>query len=215
MIFAVIATVAVFHPTLGHRIDPAHLSVGQITAWQLIVEAPLVPYLLWAIPWAARRSLSELGFRIPQARDLGIALLAGLGMFLAVDVSGTLIELLAHSKHEEQAVALFQQAHSQQEQIVFVLFGVVLAPVAEELIFRVFVFNAAMRSGSFAWAATVSSVLFGLSHADLLFFVPLALGGVILCTAYYRSRNAWTSMIAHALFNAGGFLALYAQMRHP
>ncbi len=48
----------------------------------------------------------------------------------------------------------------------------------------------------------LSGVLFGIAHGDLYAALPLALGGIVLCAVYYRTRNAFASMISHALFNA-------------
>jgi membrane protease YdiL (CAAX protease family) len=89
-----------------------------------------------------------------------------------------------------------------------------LQPFVEEMLFRVFLFNLALRYSGFWTAAIVSGVLFGLMHlvtgsADLTSSALLALGGVILAWVYYRSRNAYASMISHALFNGLSTAALY------
>jgi hypothetical protein len=89
------------------------------------------------------------------------------------------------------------------------LLAVVIAPVAEELTFRVFIFNVGLRYASFWPAAIVSGVLFSLAHADKFAFVPLALGGIILCGVYYRSRNAFASMITHGIFNGLSVVLLF------
>jgi membrane protease YdiL (CAAX protease family) len=70
------------------------------------------------------------------------------------------------------------------------------------------VFNAVMRYGGFWSGAIVSGLIFGAVHADKYAFLPLAAGGVILAYVYYRSGNAFTSMITHGLFNAVTVLAL-------
>jgi membrane protease YdiL (CAAX protease family) len=85
--------------------------------------------------------------------------------------------------------------------VVFAFFAMVLAPIAEETIFRVFAFNFGARYGGFWLGAPVSAILFGLAHGDAFAAIPLALGGVVLCAVYYRSQNAFASMISHGLFN--------------
>ncbi|HXM08008.1 MAG TPA: CPBP family intramembrane glutamic endopeptidase, partial [Candidatus Acidoferrum sp.] len=47
----------------------------------------------------------------------------------------------------------------------------------------------------------ISAILFGLAHGDAFAAIPLALGGIVLCAVYYRTRNAFASMISHGLFN--------------
>ena len=47
-----------------------------------------------------------------------------------------------------------------------------------------------------------------MAHGDLYAMIPLALGGMVLCAVYYRTRNAWMSMLSHALFNTLSIVAL-------
>ena len=54
----------------------------------------------------------------------------------------------------------------------------------------------------------MSGLLFGTAHADLFELIPLALGGVVLCGVYYITRNAFASMISHALFNSFSIVVL-------
>ena len=54
----------------------------------------------------------------------------------------------------------------------------------------------------------LSGVLFGIAHGDPYAAIPLALGGIVLCAVYYLSRNAYASMISHALFNSFSIVLL-------
>jgi membrane protease YdiL (CAAX protease family) len=54
----------------------------------------------------------------------------------------------------------------------------------------------------------LSGVLFGIAHGDIYAALPLALGGIVLCAVYYRTRNAFAPMISHALFNGLSIVAL-------
>jgi membrane protease YdiL (CAAX protease family) len=47
-----------------------------------------------------------------------------------------------------------------------------------------------------------------MAHGDLYAAVPLALGGIILCFVYYRTRNAWASVVTHGTFNSLSVLAI-------
>jgi CAAX protease family protein len=115
---------------------------------------------------------------------------------------------LTHAAHQQQAVEIFRALHDRTAIVVFAFFAVVLAPVAEETIFRVFVFNFGARYGGFWLGAPISAVLFGLAHGDAFAAIPLALGGIVLCVVYYRTRNAFASMISHGLFNGLSLVGL-------
>lgn len=193
--------------------NPATMSGTAFTALvaaQLVGEAAGVLIILLALPPLTRFTLPELGFRFPGGRVLGFALLGAIGMVVAADGGGDLVDVLAHSKHQQLVVQIFEHMrHDSRLVISFAIFAVLLQPIAEETIFRVFLFNLGLRYGGFWGGAIFSGVLFGLAHGDLYAFVPLTLGGIVLAWVYYRSRNAYASMISHALFNALSTAALY------
>jgi CAAX protease family protein len=172
------------------------------------LEATLILAVLLSLPALSKFSLAELGFRSPTKETVLIGLVGAVAMIVVANGGATLIDYFAHSKHEQGVIELFKGLHDPATMIVFGLFACVFAPFAEETIFRVFFFNLGLRYGGFWTGAVISGVLFGLAHNDLYALVPLALGGMILCYVYYRSRNAFASMISHGLFNLTSILAL-------
>ena len=177
-------------------------------AIQLVLEVLVVVAILVALPRVSKFSLRELGFVRITWREIGIALVGAVVMIVVVEGGASLVETLTHTKHEQSVVEMFRAVHDPRVLWFFVIFATVLAPIAEETIFRVFLFNLGMRYGGFWLGAIVSGVLFGLAHGDAFVMVPLALGGMILCGVYYRTGNAYASMITHACFNAVTVIAL-------
>jgi membrane protease YdiL (CAAX protease family) len=175
---------------------------------QFVLEGGLVALVLGVMPALSKFSLRELGFRRPDFGVLAFAALGAVAMVVVANGSATLIETLAHSKHEQDVVEIFKSLHNRTAIAFFALFAIVFAPFAEEVLFRIFFFNLGMRYGGFWCGAIVSGILFGIAHGDLIAALPLAMGGVVLCFVYYRTRNAWASMISHALFNALSIAAL-------
>lgn len=175
---------------------------------QLAVDAAWVGVLWWGTPRVSHLSLRELGFRAISPRELGWSVLAAIAMAVVVNGGATLIELMTHQKHDQQVVEMFKQIHAPAIIFFFAFFAIVLAPIAEEVTFRVFVFNLGMRYRGFWFGAVLSGLLFGAAHADIFAFVPLALGGIVLCAVYYRTRNAYASMVTHGLFNSLSIFAL-------
>ncbi len=175
---------------------------------QLILEAVIVAVLLWALPLVSRLSLRDLGFRPLQSKQILFAAVAALVMALVVNGGASIVETLTHHQHEQQVVQMFKAVKNPGVMAFFAVFAVVLAPVAEEIVFRVFLFNIGLRYGGFWLGGVISALLFGLAHGDLFVLVPLALGGLVLCYVYYRTRNAYASMITHGLFNSFTVIAL-------
>ena len=182
---------------------------------QVLLEAAIVAVLLTALPRLSGFSLRELGFVAPRPWQIGVALLGAIAMVTVIEGGVTLLQELFHQKHEQQVIELFKQVRSQPNVMwFFAVFAIIVAPFMEEMIFRVFAFNVALRYGGFWVGAIVSGVLFGLAHIDhkgwdvLLTIVPLMLGGMVLSFVYYRTRNAFCSMVTHGCFNALTVFAL-------
>lgn len=83
----------------------------------------------------------------------------------------------------------------------FLLAGVVVAPVVEEVFFRGFVF-AGLRS-RFEWktAAAISSALFALTHLQFTAFIPIFILGYIFAILYRQSNSIVPAILMHVLTN--------------
>jgi membrane protease YdiL (CAAX protease family) len=93
--------------------------------------------------------------------------------------------------------------------VLAVVMIVGLAPIAEELFFRGFLF-AGLRTRWSLWPAAITSgLIFGLVHAPtgITTVVPLAVLGLALCWLYDRTGSLWPCVIAH-MINNGLALAL-------
>lgn len=89
----------------------------------------------------------------------------------------------------------------------------VLAPFAEEIVFRGFLYSVLRKRIGIFPGIVVSALIFAGIHFDRGgTFMLLALGPV-LAMAYERTRSLYPSMIAHGLWNSGAFallLSLYS-----
>ncbi len=182
------------------HIDP--IEFDALIGLQFALEGVLVALVLLALPSISKFSLRELGFRAPTRMTLGVALLGAVLMAIVANGGASLIDSLAHSQHQQDIVEIFKGLHNSTTIAIFAVFAILFAPFAEETFFRLLFFNLGLRYGGFWAGAVLSGVLFGIAHGDLFAAVPLALGGIILCAVYYRTRNAFAPMISHALFNA-------------
>lgn len=205
-VFATVA-LAVFYMLGLH--DFRRASIDQLLEIQALIELPVLPFLLLVLPRLSGFSLGQLGFNVPCLRKIGLAVAGALVMIVIVQGSANLIEHFSKAHHEQDAIRLLKKVHGGTAYSLFVLTAVVIAPLVEELTFRVFVFNAVLRRAPFLVAAVFSGVLFAAAHADVYALAPLALGGVVLAEVYYRTRNAWCSIITHALFNGATVAAIF------
>jgi membrane protease YdiL (CAAX protease family) len=86
---------------------------------------------------------------------------------------------------------------------LFILLTItVIAPVAEELVFRGYLLNLWLHRWG-AWPAILmSSLVFGLGHFQFAAFAGVA--GIFLALAYLRFGSLWPPTILHGLYNLVG-----------
>ena len=86
--------------------------------------------------------------------------------------------------------------------------AVVVAPVAEEVVFRGYLYGVLRRYGGRIPAILVSSLLFAAIHVHLPSLLGLGVLAVILCLLYERTGSLWSTIAMHAAFNASTLVML-------
>ena len=98
-----------------------------------------------------------------------------------------------------------------QDAISFVggLLGVViLAPLAEEVVFRGLVLGVLLRHLPVPVAILLSGVLFSAAHGSPWLLLPIAFLGVLLGVVTWITRSLSAAWLGHALFNLAAYLEL-------
>jgi membrane protease YdiL (CAAX protease family) len=85
----------------------------------------------------------------------------------------------------------------------------VLAPIAEEIYFRGYVFRAYLDQKGPVQAYVFSSLLFALVHLNLPALLPIFVVGLFLAFLYHRTGSVIPGIMAHAFNNAIAFIVLY------
>lgn len=168
--------------------------------------------LLVAAAWLAVRLLSDrkptaatFGLRrIPFWRGVGWALLAYAGFWMLAALIA-----LALGTPEEQA--LVQDIREEDSLALLVGLGVLscfVAPIAEEVFFRGFMFRAIAERVHWVWAAIVAGGVFGVVHAagsPAISLLVLSAFGVALCFLLWRTGSVLPCIGLHALNNSISF----------
>jgi membrane protease YdiL (CAAX protease family) len=136
---------------------------------------------------------------------LVLVILARLGL-------GVMLQLFG-APHPQQIVG----ASAHLPWILSFLLLVVLAPVAEEMLFRGFLLSALAQTRIGFWgAAAVSGLLWTLMHLDAgtLVMAWIFLFGMVISYALWRTGSLRVCMIIHALNNLIVFIAMQALVAH-
>jgi len=89
-----------------------------------------------------------------------------------------------------------------RHRIAVILMAVIVAPVAEEIIFRGFFYGVIRRFGGRIPAILTSSLLFAAIHVHLPSVPGLCILAMILCFLYERTGSLWAPITLHSAFNA-------------
>lgn len=89
-----------------------------------------------------------------------------------------------------------------QSPILLILATVILAPLAEELIFRGMVYERMKHYLGIPVSIVLTSLLFGLYHGNMIQFIYATLVGLLLAYYYEKSGSLLASIIAHMAMNA-------------
>ncbi len=164
---------------------------------------------LHQVRWREVFGLGEL--RLPRA------LLAALLTVLVVlpvawwlqQASVFVLEKIGWSPEAETAVTLLAGAKSWWTSVYLGIFAVVIAPVAEEFIFRGVLYPFVKQLGypGFAWIGV--NFLFALIHMDAAALLPLFVLALALTWLYERTDNLLAPITAHSLFNVANLIVFY------
>ncbi len=138
------------------------------------------------------------------------ALLLSAGVLLAAfpvmlglkAISELVMEKIGWAASDQLAVEMFSQAKSAGLKIYLGVFTVVLAPVAEEFIFRGLIFSGLKKIGWPKCAWLGSSLLFAFVHGSLPIFLPLFVFALALTWLYEKTEGLLAPILTHSLFNA-------------
>ncbi len=167
--------------------------------------------LLW---WFVREHNVALrdafGFQLrnaPRAALLGIVV--AVGAFALQLGYVHLLALFRVELPEQHLVQIMRLDRSMFERIYLGVFAIVIAPVAEEMLFRGVLYTAIKQLGFRRIALWGTACLFALIHMNLSTFVPLTLLAVGLALLYEKTNTLLAPIIAHGCFNGINFGMLH------
>ena len=102
---------------------------------------------------------------------------------------------------DQEMVRLLRRSPDTALRLAIVVTACVFQPVAEEVIFRGYVYPAVKRFTERWFAACFSALLFATLHQHALALIPLFVFGLVLVAAYEWTGSIWVPIAVHAFFN--------------
>jgi len=186
-------------------------------AYAALTESMMVAAAIAAV-WASRTHPADapasLGLARPRLHHPVSGILGFLASFWVLTALAVSIFWLwsraAGEPPPTQQVLREMPAMGAGPRLTMAAIAVLVAPLAEEMLFRGVLF-AAMRARFGFWAAALaSSLVFGVVHLAPAQLLPLAALGMVLAWMYERTGSLWPSVVAHTVQNAYVMAMMYS-----
>lgn len=190
----------------GEQADAAISSAGIILSmvFNLMVCAALLLYLhrLRGLNPAELFGLQHLHWRSIARVVLVFAVICLISVSLVAIGVTQWLEGVWPDLQPQQMVETFQTSGSLGIKVLVVIAAVVIAPLAEETLFRGFVYGVLKRYTDAPFAALASSLMFAIIHLHVGSLVPLCVLALLFCIAYEITGCLLVPMLLHMIFNA-------------
>lgn len=180
----------------------------QLDLWMLLVSGGFYGFLvLGVLGFMMIRNLNPVrlfGLKPTGALRLGgealfwIAAAYPLIMFTQILSYG----LAGEGARPQEIVLFLKESPSLLERGAVLLTAVVVAPVAEEFIFRGYIYGVLKRYGGTVVAMLVSAALFAAVHVHVPSLAGLFLLAIVLTVIYERTGSLWAPIAMHSAFNS-------------
>ena len=220
LVFLILAVAGVIAASLAARLlllwrswDETHrLLIGAVAFQFGLLLGIAVYHCTWKRLWSESRP------RPARALLDGTAtFLASLPIVYAVTFAWQqLLGAFGVQVQSQDSLKLFEDLHSWALRLLFSGIAIVVAPLAEELIFRAGLFRFFRGRIPYWMAVFLPALIFGGCHLlqaplqNLPEFLPLVALGAVFSIAYERTGSIGTTIVAHALFNLNTVLFLWA-----
>lgn len=166
------------------------------------------------VPYLVRRYKTtrvDVGLqRLPEWTDIALAPAAAIVYLI---MSGLLLALATHyfpnlDIKQVQETGFANLATRSQFLLAFITL-VVLAPLAEEILFRGYLYGKLRRYASVWLSVLVTSGLFAVAHGQWNVGIDVFALSLVLCTLREVTGSIWAGVLLHSLKNAVAFYFLF------
>lgn len=157
-----------------------------------------------------RTTLEDLGLtRLPSWTDIGLAPVGFIAYSLLITfILGTVIALLPSFPINEAQNVGFEYG-SQLDNLLAFATLVVLAPFAEELLFRGYLYGKLKKYVPGIIAALATSLLFAFAHWQLNVGIDVFVLSLILCILRSVTGSIWAGVLVHMIKNALAYYLIF------
>lgn len=174
-------------------------------------------FLILKLVSVAKRTRQSIGIIRPRINDVGWALVAYALYFAAALVVMGLARSIPGIDFEQEQKVGFENAATNIELLMIFTSLVILVPLAEEVMFRGFLFSSLRSKYRFITSLIITSIIFGVAHLQFGEDAPLLWVAAIdtfilsafLCYLREKTKSIWSAVFLHAIKNGLAFVILF------
>lgn len=160
--------------------------------------------------WKRKVSLETFGLqRLPTWADIGLSPLAFCLYALATSIVMAMVMMIPGFPIDEVQDTGFKAFGSRTDNLLAFITLVVLAPIAEEALFRGYLYGKLKRHAHGIIAAVITSVLFGAVHWQLNVAVDVFVLSMVLCGLRSLTGSIWAGVLVHMIKNGIAYYLLF------
>jgi membrane protease YdiL (CAAX protease family) len=158
----------------------------------------IVTLLFLVIFFLIRRKnpIKEFGFRRIRFSVVILSALTGFTMNFACNILMLLMPQSWIENYMEASAGL-----SEGSFLSFIIGGVIVAPLVEEIIFRSLLLTRLKRVLRPVLSALIVAAVFGIAHGDIVWAIYAGSLGLVFCLIFNKFDSVWPSLIMHFTFN--------------
>jgi membrane protease YdiL (CAAX protease family) len=200
------------HVSLPAHVDTQSLLFSQIYFWGLILGTILISLRLRGFRLATVFGIDQLPVR--KSILWGISLLVcALPLIFAASYLASYFLHSDPTTDSQEIIQVFERSSSIGQRLPIILLAVVVAPVAEEIAFRGYIYGVMRRYFGALPALVFTGVLFAIVHLNVPTLFPLFILSCLFTVSYEATGSLLVPMTMHALFNTVNLVAIVFQAK--
>lgn len=143
------------------------------------------------------------GLCLKNTVTICVMAVAGQGVSLLII---TLINLVSPKSIENYVRLTSNMDFSKSNPVLIIYTACIMAPIAEELLFRGMVYTSLRKGFSIVWATIFTAVIFSAYHMNIVQFIYIIPFGIASCLIYERTQTIFSVMLFHLVYNSSTFV---------
>ena len=198
--------------SLPANIDTRGLLLSALYFWGLILGTILLSLRLRGFRLSTVFGMDQLPLQKSILWGLSL-LVCALPLIFAASYLASYFLHSDPTTDSQEIIQVFEHSKSIGERLPIILLAVVIAPVAEELAFRGYLYGVMRRYFGALPALVFTGVLFAIIHLNVPTLFPLFVLSCLFTVSYEVTGSLLVPMTMHALFNTVNLVAIAFQPR--